>query len=104
MSESIADVYAGDVASADASAGAASQCVEFHIEADADPDAFFRIVGLLNLANRCPSKVSSMLLEPEGTLIMQVRIDAVDAAPAEALRRKLYQLTCMRDVRLTVFE
>jgi hypothetical protein len=89
----IADVYSGDVAKPE------SHCplgnFLFFIEADADPDAFSRIAGVFNFANKA---IEAAKIERGDADTLTFQIEIMDIAPtlAESLHRKLSQLTAVR--------
>jgi hypothetical protein len=86
----IADVYAGDIASA---IDAPRRTVHlFKIEAEAGPGTFARIANVLGIANVAPSRVNLTLDNATRTLHMDVEL-GIGPAIADSLRRKLSQLT-----------
>jgi hypothetical protein len=69
----------------------------YFISADADPDAFFRIVSQLLFSNTTPFKVV-MIRASDDALDIQVELRGVDASVADSIRRKLQRLSCVADV------
>jgi hypothetical protein len=97
-SKVIADVYSGDVAKSDSHFALGNFL--FFIEADADPDAFSRIAGVFNFANKA---IEAAKIERGDAETLTFQIDIMDIAPtlAESLHRKLSQLTAVRVVGIT---
>jgi hypothetical protein len=93
------DVYAGDIAQTNELPQARSRVV-FRIEADAEPDAFQRIVTPLILANRVPSSAILVLQECGGEPIvcLEVVLQPIPLTTVQLIARKLAQLTCVRNV------
>ncbi|MBS0613240.1 MAG: hypothetical protein JSS24_08730, partial [Proteobacteria bacterium] len=57
-----------------------------------------RIAGICNLANVAPRRMA--LLRAADEIQVQIELDAIAAATAESIRRKLLQLTCVNSVVL----
>jgi Mg2+/Co2+ transporter CorC len=96
--KAIADVYSGDVAKSDSHFALGN--LLFFIEADADPDAFSRIAGVFNFANKA---IEAAKIERSDVDTLTFQIEIMDIAPtlAESLHRKLSQLTAVRVVAIT---
>jgi hypothetical protein len=94
----VADVYSGDVAKSDSHFSLGN--FFFFIEADADPDAFARIAGVFNFANK-PIEAAKIERGDADTLTFQIEIIDIAATLAESLHRKLSQLTAVRVVEIT---
>lgn len=93
----VADVYAGDTATAQhAAAGAV---FTYEIRTDVEPDVLVRIAAICNLANVAPRHMS--LAREEDGIQVRIELDAITGATAESIRRKLLQLTCVNSVSLT---
>jgi glycine cleavage system regulatory protein len=89
---SLADVYAGDIATQQGPEVAGSVFV-FRIEADAEPDTFARVAAVFNIANGAPRRVSLRRGAP-GQVNITIEIELPRSTTAEMIRRKLEQLTC----------
>jgi hypothetical protein len=96
--KAVADVYSGDVAKSDSHRSLGNFI--FRIEADADPDAFSRIAGVFNFANKA---IEAAKIERGDVDMLTFQIEIMDIAPtlAESLHRKLSQLTAVRVVAIT---
>jgi hypothetical protein len=99
-SNPVADVYAGDTAQAQQKGQATEEAFSFVIEADADADVFERIANLFNLANVAPQSASLSRLSAERVRIT-VDLAHVSQFTADMIRRKLEQLTCVRQLTLS---
>jgi hypothetical protein len=95
----LADVYAGDVASATAGDAPSGTLCVFDLEADAEAGTFARIAGVLNIANVAPNRVTLDLNKAHGTLTVHIEL-RVDRSTAQSIQRKLAQLTDMIQVDL----
>jgi hypothetical protein len=93
--EPVADVYAGDEDLLRGVPTAAERVdVLFRIEADPDPDALFRIAGIVSLAN-CAPHGGRIGATASGKLEIALELRAVPVTTRELIRRKLSQLTCV---------
>jgi hypothetical protein len=72
----------------------------FRVEADADPDVLARVANQLNIANMAPA-MASLAMREDGTVLIQIEFNAITAALAESIHRKIEQLTCVRTVKST---
>jgi hypothetical protein len=88
----LADVYAGDVASATAADASNGTLCAFTLEADAEAGTFARIAGVLNIANVAPNRVTLDLNKDHGTLTVYIEL-RVGQSTAQSIQRKLAQLT-----------
>lgn len=89
------DVYSGDDAKPAVAAGFAQT---FVVEADDDPDVVSRIAQTLALANRAPDWFTMRGAGAAGTVTITARQRTVDRVQADYIRRKLAQLTSVREV------
>jgi hypothetical protein len=96
---SLADVYAGDVASTSAADARDTAIYVFQIEADAEPGTFARIANVFNFANAPPNHVHLELDKSGKTPIIDVEM-TIGTPIANSLRRKLLQLTDVIQVDL----
>jgi hypothetical protein len=94
---SIADVYAADTASHGSDHKDNSRTYIFLVEADADPDVFGRVANLFCIANVAPRKAQFRARE-DGCLDIHVELCGITGATADAIRRKLTQLTAVLSV------
>jgi len=92
----VADVYAGDTAKTQHAA--AGTVFAYEIHADVEPDVLTRIAGICNLANVAPRRMN--LVRAADEIQVRIELDAITAATAESIRRKLLQLTCVDSVAL----
>lgn len=92
----VADVYAGDTAKTRPTEACA--VFSYEIRAEVEPDVLVRIAGICNLANVAPRRMA--LLRAADEIQVQIELDAIAAATAESIRRKLLQLTCVNSVVL----
>jgi hypothetical protein len=99
-SNPVADVYAGDTAQAQQKGHASDETFSFVIEADADADVFGRIANLFNLANVAPRSASLTRLSSDRVKIT-VDLAHVSHFTADMIRRKLEQLTSVRQLTLS---
>ena|ERR1700730_6632701 len=96
----IADVYAGDTTLPDDWNEQEQIVFVYTIEADAEPDVLARIANLFNLANVAPMSANLRRKSPE-LVVLSVEIGPMRSTIATMIRRKIAQLTCVRDVVLT---
>ena len=88
------DVYAGDDDHTRARSEAPLSDVLFIIEADPDPDALSRIIGIVGLTNRAPAS-GHMVTGPSGQLNVTLEVQGIPLVTQDLIRRKLLQLTCV---------
>jgi hypothetical protein len=97
----LADVYADDIASVGAPGGRSHAAYSFAVEADADPDAFARVAGVLTVSNLLPRAVT-LRREGQDLVSMAIKIGPLGHVMADMIRRKLLQLTCVISVDMEV--
>jgi hypothetical protein len=93
-----ADVYAGDTTALDAPTSRPTRHSLFVIEAECEPHVLARVAGIFNIANVAPQN-ANLVRRSSSVLTISVAIE-IGQATAEAIRRKLEQLTCVLSVTL----
>jgi hypothetical protein len=96
---SMADVYAADSASRGSDHKDNSCTYIFSVEADAEPDVFGRVANLFCISNVAPRK-AQFLAREDGCLDIHVELCGITGATADAIRRKLTQLTAVLTVQM----
>jgi hypothetical protein len=93
------DIYPGN----DLSSGRVPPTPEdgyiFHVVADADPDVLLRVASQLLLSNVVPFNFV-MTSESQVTVHIEAELRGITFGTAEAIRRKLLQLSCAVEVEM----
>jgi hypothetical protein len=97
-----ADVYAGDTGSHGDTVPKPRAFYIYAICSDPDADAFGRIANLFNFANVPPQRVD-LRTERDHRLTVSVEIGPIEESVAEAIRRKVAQLTCVVEVHVQMY-
>jgi hypothetical protein len=93
------DLYAGGSAKVDQSVNQPEVVFIYTVEADIQPDVLLRVASQLLLTNTLPEKVV-LTHSAAQTVIIEITLAGINAHIADAVRRKLAQLSCTISVCL----
>jgi hypothetical protein len=98
----MSDVYAGDDdLQCPPQSAAIAQRFHYVVIADADPDVLLKVASQFLLTNALPQRL--LLTRPTSRQVtVEVELIRVSPVVADAIRRKLLQMTCAQSVSLIV--